>query len=126
MMRLAGLVLTRYGKFTDHPIDFGMRDAARPDLHVIYGPNESGKSTVLAAYLDLLFGIENRSPYGFLHPYPSMRIGATIDIDGHIHDLVRIKRSHNSLLDSTEQPIGEGLIAGTLGGIDREAYRSSR
>ena len=123
-MRLARLDLTRYGKFTDHAIDFGTRETGRPDLHIIYGENESGKSTVLAAYLDLLFGIEPRSPYNFLHPYPSMRIGAAIELGGNARNLVRIKRPQNSLLDSAEQPIGEGVIAGALGGIDREAYRT--
>lgn len=123
-MRLARLDLTRYGKFTDHAIDFGTTETGRPDLHIIYGANESGKSTVLAAYLDLLFGIEPRSPYNFLHPYPSMRIGAAIELGGNARDLVRIKRPQNSLLDAAEQPIGEGVIAGALGGIDREAYRT--
>ncbi len=50
-MRLRRLDLTRYGCFTDFPVDFGERDPSKPDLHVIYGPNESGKSTLLAAFL---------------------------------------------------------------------------
>ena len=53
-MRLSRLDLTRYGKFTNHSIDFGHAAAVRPDLHIIYGPNEAGKSTIFAAYLDLL------------------------------------------------------------------------
>ncbi|TJW67441.1 MAG: hypothetical protein E5V29_18225, partial [Mesorhizobium sp.] len=67
-MRIRRLDLTRYGKFTDHTIDFAERTKGNPDLHIVYGPNEAGKSTALAAVLDLLFGIEMRSPYGFLHP----------------------------------------------------------
>ena len=31
---------------------------AAPDLHIVYGPNETGKSTALGGFLDLLFGIE--------------------------------------------------------------------
>jgi|TARA_R110002012_G_scaffold166633_2_gene329990 uncharacterized protein YhaN len=34
-----------------------------PDLHIVYELNEAGKSTSLSAYLDLLFGIEERSRY---------------------------------------------------------------
>ena len=60
-MRLNRLDLTRYGKFTDCSIDFGTPTPGQPDLHLIYGPNEAGKSTLLAAFLDLLFGIETRS-----------------------------------------------------------------
>ena len=53
-MRLNRLDLTRYGKFTGHSIDFGVPESGRPDLHIVYGPNEAGKSTALAAFLDLL------------------------------------------------------------------------
>ena len=66
-MRLRRLDLTRYGKFTDYSIDFGEHVDGAPDLHIVYGLNEAGKSTSLSAYLDLLFGIEERTKYGFLH-----------------------------------------------------------
>lgn len=56
-MRLRRLDLTRYGCFTDFRVDFGERVPSVPDLHVIYGANESGKSTLLAAFLDLLYKI---------------------------------------------------------------------
>ena len=74
-MRINRLDLTRYGIFSDYSIDFRERKDGAPDLHVIYGLNETGKSTALAAFLDLLFGIETRSPYNFLHPYQTMRVG---------------------------------------------------
>ena len=60
-MRLSRLNLTRYGKFTDFCVDFGAKAPGKPDFHVIFGPNESGKTTTLTAYLDLLFGIEKNS-----------------------------------------------------------------
>lgn len=123
-MRIRRLDLTRYGKFTDHVIDFGERTKGNPDLHIVYGPNEAGKSTALAAVLDLLFGIEMRSPYGFLHPYPSMRIGAALDLSTGERDVFRIKRPQNSLLDADDQPISEAVLRGDLAGIDRESYRT--
>ena len=67
-MRLNRLDLTRYGKFTDHSIDFGSAAAGGCDLHIVYGPNEAGKSTLFSAWLDLLFGIGAQSSYNFLHP----------------------------------------------------------
>ena len=60
-MRLNRLDLTRYGKFTDRSLDFGAPAPGKADLHIVYGPNEAGKSTALSAFLDLLFGIEPRS-----------------------------------------------------------------
>ena len=74
-MRLRRLDLTRYGKFTNQILDFGPRPEGLPDLHIVYGPNEAGKSTAFAAFLDLLFGIGTQSPFNFLHPYSTMRIG---------------------------------------------------
>ena len=68
-MRLNRLDLTRYGKFTDRSIDFRRAGPGQPDLHIVYGPNEAGKSTMLRGFLDLLFGIETRSRFNFLHPY---------------------------------------------------------
>ncbi|MER8970641.1 AAA family ATPase [Mesorhizobium sp. M0808] len=122
MMRINRLDLTRYGKFTDKHIDFGRVEPGRPDLHIIYGPNEAGKSTALSAFLDLLFGIESRSRYDFLHPYATMRIGAALDIGGVARELVRIKKPQNSLLGPGDQPIGEHLILGELGGVERDVY----
>lgn len=120
-MRLRRLDLTRYGRFTDHCIDFGERRDGEPDLHIVYGPNEAGKSTALNAFLDLLFGIEPRSRYNFLHPYASMRIGAVLDLPGGSREFARVRRG---LLDAGGQPVAEGVIAGELGGIDRDAYRT--
>lgn len=123
-MRLVRLDLTRYGKFTGDQISFGDASPGHPDLHIVYGPNEAGKSTAFSAFLDLLFGIETRSRYGFLHPYASMRIGGALEIDGSVREFIRIKRPYNSLLDAGERPIAKGIILGELGGIDRDAYRN--
>ncbi len=122
-MRLNALDITRYGKFTDHVIDFGRPVAGEPDLHIVYGPNEAGKSTAFAAFLDLLFGIEARSRFSFIHPYSAMRIGASLDTADGACDLVRIKRPQRSLLDGNDRPIAETVLQGELGGLDREAYR---
>ncbi len=123
-MRLNRLDLTRYGKFTDCSIDFGTPTPGQPDLHLIYGPNEAGKSTVLAAFLDLLFGIETRSRYNFLHPYTAMRVGGVLELGGTVRELIRVKRAQGSLLDANERPVGEAVLAGHLGGIDRASYRA--
>lgn len=120
-MRLRRLDLTRYGRFTDHRIDFGERRRDEPDLHIVYGPNEAGKSTTLNAFLDLLFGIEPRSRYNFLHPYATMRIDAAVELPSGIREIARVRRG---LLDHDGQPVADGVLLGELGGIDRDAYRT--
>ncbi|HEX7884162.1 MAG TPA: AAA family ATPase [Afipia sp.] len=123
-MRLKRLDLTRYGSFTGHTIEFGEKPQGLPDLHIVYGPNEAGKSTALAAFLDLLFGIGTQSPFGFLHPYPTMRVGGLLELTTEVRELVRIKRPQNSLLDADDRPLAESVMRGELGGIDRESYRT--
>ncbi|MBX5162217.1 MULTISPECIES: AAA family ATPase [unclassified Rhizobium] len=123
-MRLRRLDLTRYGKFTDHSIDFGAVRPGSPDLHIVYGLNEAGKSTTFAAYLDLLFGIGERSTYNFLHPYNTMKVGARLEFDGEEYELARLKLRTGSLVDDRGQAVNEALLAGALGGIGREAYRT--
>jgi uncharacterized protein YhaN len=123
-MRLDRLDLTRYGKFTDYIIDFGEKIVGQPDVHLIYGPNEAGKSTALAAFLDLLFGIEFRTRYNFLHDNRTMRIGAKLNLTAGEHELVRVKSQQNTLLNAMGQPVSDGLILGDLGSIDRQSYRN--
>ncbi|OHV26118.1 hypothetical protein EOS93_10770 [Rhizobium sp. RMa-01] len=123
-MRLRRLDLTRYGKFTDHSIDFGAARQGSPDLHIVYGLNEAGKSTTFAAYLDLLYGIGERSTYNFLHPYNTMKVGARLEFDDAEYELTRLKLRTGSLVDDRGQAVNEALLAGALGGIGREAYRT--
>ncbi len=123
-MRLRRLDLSRYGMFTDHTINFGERIDGSPDLHIVYGPNETGKSTALGGFLDLLFGIEPRSRYRFLHGYEAMRIESDLEISGQTHRLVRVRKTKASLLDEHGQPIADGVIANALGGMDRDAYKA--
>jgi uncharacterized protein YhaN len=118
-MRLLELHLDRFGCFTDRRIAF------RPDaaLTVIYGPNEAGKSTALAALADVLYGIEARSPFDFLHRYPDMRLGATIiGEDGKRFGFRRRKGNQNTLLDDADAPLAEDALAGFLGSVDRNLF----
>ncbi len=122
-MRLSRLDLTRYGLFTDRTIDFGPLVPGQPDLHVIYGPNEAGKSTVLSALLDLMFEIEVKSRYDFVHPYKSMAVGARLDVSDRSWEAVRVKRRNDSLVDPAGRPLDEGFLKAALSGLDRETYR---
>ncbi|AZO75574.1 YhaN family protein [Mesorhizobium sp. M1D.F.Ca.ET.043.01.1.1] len=123
-MRLRRLDLTRYGKFTDQAIDFGEKPVAGPDLHIVFGLNEAGKSTALSAYLDLLFGIEERSRYNFLHEYSSMRIGGLLEFEAQTLAVSRTKSRSNSLYDAEGRPLSEIAISPHLAGLSRDAYSS--
>lgn len=120
MMRLDRLELTRYGRFTDRVIDFGTAVPGQPDLHIVFGVNEAGKSTLLSAWLDLLFGIPSRSRFGFLHDYKTMQVGARVTLGDRQHALVRTKGMKATLTEGGV-PFPEAALAAALGHIDRAA-----
>ena len=120
-MRIARLELARYGHFTDRALEF---PEGAPDFHVVFGANEAGKSTALAAIEDLLFGIPQRSPYNFLHDYREMRIGATLENASGTFSFFRRKSGGDPLVDAAGNPVagGEGRLGSLLAGTDRAFF----
>ena len=117
-MRLARLDLIRYGHFTDVSIEFPHSER---DIHIVYGPNEAGKTTSLTAIEDLLFGIPDRSPNNFLHGYDSMLIGAILEGSDERLEFQRRKRRRDMILSPDGSPLhgDEGILVPFLGGADR-------
>jgi uncharacterized protein YhaN len=117
-MRVNRLDLLRYGRFTNVTLPF---PKANSDLHVIFGPNEAGKSTSLAAIEDLLFGIPHNSPYNFVHDYGVMRVGGVLEHDDKTLEVRRRKGNKDTLLapDDNPLPAGDGALVPFLGGADR-------
>lgn len=121
-MRLDRLDLTRYGRFTDYTLSFAPPGPGRPDLHIVFGPNEAGKSTLFSAWLDLLFGIPMRTRYQFLHPGPTMQVGAGLTHAGATLDVKRRKRTSASLVDNYDAVLPEAALQAVLGGLSRDGY----
>ena len=94
--------------------------AAR-DIHIVFGPNEAGKTTSLTAIEDMLFGIPERSPYNFLHSYDAMRIGAVLENGGDFFEFQRRKTRRDMILGIDGEPLpgDQRLLAPFLGGVDR-------
>jgi uncharacterized protein YhaN len=120
-VRIRQLDLLRYGHFTDASIAL---PASTPDIHVVLGDNEAGKSTAMAGIEDLLFGIPSNSPRNFLHQYGAMRVGATLEKGGAALTVRRRKGNKDTLLSEQDMPIpsGEGALAQYLAGADRRFY----
>lgn len=90
-MRFEQLILRRYGHFTDFALDFHQRKVGEPDLHVLYGANEAGKSTTLAAITDLLYGFKKQTTWNFLHDNSLLEIEALLEQGGYRHGVKRFK-----------------------------------
>ena len=119
-MRFRRLSLERFGRFEGCDLVFR---SGSPDLHVIYGANEAGKTTSMAAVSDLLFGFEPRSRYNFLFDYPLLRIGAELEEDERAIEVRRRKANSGSLIDAEDKVIDEGPLAAMLHGQSREGFR---
>lgn len=118
-MRITRLDLLRYGKFTDKSVAL---PGASKDFHLIVGPNEAGKSTLRNAIQDLLFGIETRSRYNFLHPHSEMRLGALIEHGTNKLDFVRTKARTKTLQAPGGLPLADNALVSFLGQADRDFF----
>jgi uncharacterized protein YhaN len=121
-MRFSRLHIPAYGPFTNFELALPKRAS---DFHLIYGPNEAGKSSLLRALRALLFGIHSQTSDGFLHAYNSMRIAADLELpDGSLRTFQRRKGNKNTLLDANDQPISESELTACLGGVDADYFDS--
>jgi uncharacterized protein YhaN len=120
-MRIDELRLLAFGPFTDTTLDLS---GGREGFHLVYGPNEAGKSSSLRALRYLLYGIPERSLDNFIHPYAKMRIGSTIrSANGDTLGLVRRKGRSNTLRaadDSTVMAASE--LTRMLSGVDAQRF----
>ncbi|MGA1823583.1 MAG: AAA family ATPase [bacterium] len=121
-MKLLTLKLIAYGPFTDHTIYF---DAHTQGIHLLYGPNEAGKSATLRAITDLFYGIPERTNDNFIHENNALRIGARIQhSDNSCLEFLRRKGRKNTLLDDNEKILDEAIFEKYLGGVTRELFET--
>ena len=120
-MRIERLDLTKYGRFSGETIDLPPADA---DLHILYGPNEAGKTTALAAIADLLYGVPARTAFAFRHKASDLRIGARLDGEAGPLEIVRRKGTKETLLGPNGLPLagGEGALSPYLAEADRTFF----
>ncbi|MEQ2007014.1 MAG: AAA family ATPase [Limisphaerales bacterium] len=121
-MRFQRLQIPAFGPFTDLDFQFS---ALPGDLHVIYGANEAGKSSLLRAIRDLLFGIHGQSTDNFLHDYADLRIkGELRNRAGTQLVFQRRKGNKNTLLNEDGTQLPDNALAPFLGSVD-QAYFSA-
>lgn len=121
-MRFKSLDLLRYGKFSGRHLDF----RADAGLHVVYGPNEAGKSSALSAISDLLFGFPDRDfRYGFGHDNRDLRVGAELVArNGAEIQFRRRKARKNALVAASdaEEPLSDDALSPYLGTLGRDVF----
>ena len=117
-MWLSRLDLLAFGRFSDVRLKLG------PGFHLVYGPNEAGKSTTLRAIRQLLFGFDERTSDNFVHPNSNLRIGGVVC--NHLNaplEVIRRKTRKDSLRAADDSAIVEvNRLQQLLCGIDEDTF----
>ena len=119
-MRIDELNLAAFGPFTDRVLAFG-----ETGLHIVYGPNEAGKSSALRGLKALLYGIDGRTLDNFLHANDKLRIrGFLRTTDGQELAFIRRKGRKNTLLTSDGESLDEQALVPFLQGVTAELFET--
>lgn len=120
-MRFDELHLLKYGNFEGCDLTFPRQPI---DFHVIFGANEAGKSTTLAAVGDLLFGFPHGISQNYRFDASLLRVGGVLE-QGAERTQVRRKRGRGSLMDGQDTPVEETVLSGMLHGQTRETFHAA-
>ena len=122
-MRWLSLELIAYGPFSGQVLDFS---AAPNGVHLVYGPNEAGKSSSLRALRSFLYGFPRTTSDDQRHAAKDIRVGARIESgNGEVHHWIRRRGNKNTLRESDDRTsVDPELLEQVLGGIDEDQFRS--
>lgn len=118
-MKFDYLNLRAIGHFTDYELLF----EASKNFHLIYGPNEAGKSTALRSITHFLYGFPTQTNDTFLHSNAKLRIeGQLKKSNGETLQFARRKGNKNTVLDTKGNSLNEDLVKEFLNGITKEHF----
>ncbi|MFO7605399.1 MAG: AAA family ATPase, partial [Desulfurivibrionaceae bacterium] len=121
-MKLIRLDLKAFGPFAERSLDFASR---KPGLHIIFGPNEAGKSSSLRALKALLYGFDERTSDNFQYASDQLLVAGVLQgSDGQELVFSRRKKRKADLLDSEGNPMDPGRLAAFLHGIELDLFKS--
>lgn len=119
-MKIRVLNLTAFGPFTEKELSFD-----EVGLHIVYGPNEAGKSSALRGLKALLYGIDERTLDNFIHANDKLRIqGNLLTVDDRELDFIRRKGRKNTLLSPDGDALDEQALVPFLQGVTPELFES--
>lgn len=123
-MRLKRLILQAFGHFSDKRFDFGEKQPNKSDFHLFYGRNEAGKTTLMEAWLRLLFGIPKNESYAFQHKRPNLKLSALLEAEGREIAVTRVPKGHNSVLLDKNGNNADAALLPFLQNLDEQRYRN--
>ncbi|MFY2558819.1 AAA family ATPase [Corallococcus terminator] len=124
-LRIDTLRVRRFGHFSDLTLELG------PGLHLLYGPNEAGKSTLLAFLRAVLFGFEKRgSPERYAPAEEDAPFGGELRLSTGAGPLLvrrmatpRGRKSETlTVLGPDGEPVSEERLKDARGHVTRELF----
>ena len=125
-MKIKKAHIDGFGKWHDQDFDF----TANPQI--IYGPNEAGKTTLMAFLVSILFGFADgrgKNRFAQYIPKTTSSYGGSllVEINGHDY-VIKRQRGRNggkvSVTDSQGRQGGEQELEQLLGPMDRSLYQA--
>lgn len=118
-MRFDYLHLEAFGHFTNYELLF----EEDKNFHILYGPNEAGKSTILRSVSNLLYGFPQQTTDSFLHSNQKLRVGGRLtNKHGETLSFYRRKGRKNTVLDWENQPLDEKRVQTFLDGMSEQQF----
>lgn len=125
-MKIKKVHIDGFGKWHDQDFDF----TANPQI--IYGPNEAGKTTLMAFLVSILFGFADgrgKNRFAQYIPKTTSSYGGSVLVEINGHDyVIKRQRGRNggkvSVTDSQGRQGGEQELKKLLGPMDRSLYQA--
>jgi len=124
-MKIISLRLNPYGPFEDTLLNFEdkSKSSGQFSFCLVYGRNESGKTSTLRALRALFFGIPERTSDSFKFDSSRLRIAAVIkNTAGEILSFQRRKGRAKTLLSEDGTEIDNSKLLKFLNGIDESSF----
>ncbi len=119
-MKILTLELRAFGPFTGTVLDFSH---GKEGVHIVYGPNEAGKSAALRGLKALLFGIPERTTDNFIHDNSKLKIGGNIQhSDGSSLFFLRKKARSKTLLKEDESLLDDAALKKYIGSVEESLF----
>ena len=121
-MIIEQLDLIAFGNFTNRSIDLSLGPRR---FHIVYGPNESGKSTSLRAINDWLFGFETKAVDDYVHNTTQLRVGGRLaePESNLVLNCIRRKGNKDTLLAADNKTkIDSRILDSMLQGISKVTF----
>lgn len=118
-MKIIWMSLKPYGPFIDKTINF----EGVENFHIVYGHNESGKTTTLRAVKSLFFGIKERTADSFKFDGNKLRIFAKIEnLSGESLVFQRRKGHSKTFLDENGNELDISILKKFIYGLDESSF----